>query len=143
MHRSKRQPAAVREAQTQTPLTPDLYQKPTPAPTPTAAELAEQREERIEADVRSRAEVFEARHFMQVAERERDVAKATLVEERAAMQAQFVLLQSRAEKAEQELVRTRFAMRELIQKTYADELKAGIERGDIIVAEPKKSEEEK
>jgi hypothetical protein len=103
MRRSKRQLAAVRQAQTQTPLTPDLYAPaPTPAaqpaPTPTAAELAAQREERIEADVRSRAVVFEARHFLQVAERERDVAKATLVKERASMQEEMRKLQSRAER---------------------------------------------
>ena len=97
MQRSKRQLARVREAQTSNPpLTPDLYapvttQKPVEVVCPTC-------------EGRITAELLEARYFVRCAERDRDAVEKKLVEERAAMQARYVEMQSENEALKQKVV---------------------------------------
>jgi hypothetical protein len=73
----------------------DTLPKPQAAPAPTAAELAEQRELKIETAIRTNAVVFGLRSELAFEEKENK-------REREAMQQQFIRLQSRVERLEQD-----------------------------------------
>jgi hypothetical protein len=121
MKRSQRQLARVRQQQAPA-LTPMSMSPTTPAPTPTAqpaltaAELAAQREERIETAIRRDAVVFGLK--MQLQWEESDHKK-----ERKEVQEQYARLLSRIERLEQDALNAYTRLREMFVK-MADEHKA-------------------
>lgn len=94
VNRSNRQLAAVRQAQTQTPLTPMSMSAP-PPPQETICPICAGK---------ITAEILEARYFVRCAERDRDGAEKKLLEERAAMQTRYAEMLSKIEGLEQRIV---------------------------------------